>query len=103
MRFRPRLYLQEMTRLLRLAGTRFRRAHPRTRVSAEVRHRSFAPGWEERSEGRCWRQLEPALVRVGELARDLYAELPLDGEAEVVVNSHRDWCDRTWTLRGPAI
>jgi len=69
---------------------------------AQVRHRSFAPGWEEQSRGGCWRRLELALLQVGRFALGVYAELPLDGEVQLGVNSHRDWFDRTWKLRGPA-
>ena len=65
---------------------------------AECEHTSFPQGWEQASDGECWDTLEPALLEVGELARVAFADLPLHPEAELSVNSRRDWYDHTWAL-----
>src|SRR5687768_14297272 len=64
----------------------------------EVRHKAFDPHWEERSDGRCWDLLEPCLERVAAMALEIFSDLPLDRNAELGVNTRRDWYGRTWAL-----
>ena len=70
---------------------------------AEVEHRSFPQGWAHETEGRCWRELGPALDRVRERALALYAGLPLHADAELAVHSDRDWYDGPVKFRRAAI
>ncbi|MBC7788489.1 MAG: hypothetical protein H7Z74_00975 [Anaerolineae bacterium] len=73
------------------------------REIALVEHRSFPLRWAEEMGGRCWEELGPALERVRERAVDLYVLLPLDTDAELAVNSNRDWYDEPVKLRRAAI
>jgi len=57
------------------------------------KHTSFPAHWASNSEGACWDVLGPALERVAQEAVQLFAELPLDLEAELGVNSAHDWYD----------
>jgi len=64
----------------------------------EVNHRSMPALWEERSERRCWTELGPALREVAKLVLPALAELRLEKNAVLGVNSRRDWFDRTWRI-----
>jgi hypothetical protein len=64
------------------------------RAVSEIDHQSFVPGWEERSAGRCWVELEPALERVRASALELYSELTLHEDAVLGSNSRSTWFDR---------
>jgi hypothetical protein len=64
-----------------------------------IEHRAFDSNWESISQGRCWELLEPALLKAGELAKEIFANLRLHPEAELSVNSRRDWYDHTWSFR----
>lgn len=68
-----------------------------------VEHRAFEPGWEADTEGRCWKELEPALLRVRALAAEEFGHLPLHPEAQIAVNSAQDWFDYPIELAKPAI
>jgi hypothetical protein len=61
---------------------------------AEVEHHSFERGWETATGGACWDVLEPALLKVRDRALAVYAALQLHGDAQLGVNSRRDWFDR---------
>jgi hypothetical protein len=58
---------------------------------AETDHRSFDAKWGESK--RCWRTLQPLLLKVRELAASTFADLKLHADAEVSVNSEKSWCD----------
>jgi hypothetical protein len=64
----------------------------------EVNHRSMPALWEERSDRRCWTELEPALREVAKLVLPTLAELRLEKGAVLGINSRRDWFDRTWPI-----
>lgn len=68
------------------------------RVFVEIEHKAFSPLWEEKSKGKCWDILEPALLKVGEMAKTSFADLPLHPKVELSVNSRRDWYDTTWPI-----
>jgi len=65
-----------------------------------IKHHSFEHGWETNTRGKCWAELEPVLYKVGSFASEFLADLKLHPEAELGVNSHRDWFDTTWKLIG---
>ncbi|HZS07448.1 MAG TPA: hypothetical protein VFD58_21620 [Blastocatellia bacterium] len=69
------------------------------RELAGMKHSSFDPLWEERTKGRCWNRLEPALLEAGELALSELADFNLHRDAELSVNSRYDWYDHTWRLK----
>ena len=69
------------------------------REIASCRHDCFPENWEDKSVGACWDQLEPALATVAAWACSEFQQLDLEPEAELAVNSRRDWYDNTWRLR----
>lgn len=58
---------------------------------AETEHVSFDYDWGE-SEA-CWKDLEPALIEVRDLAMQLFRGFKLDPDAEVAVSSRNEWYD----------
>lgn len=68
------------------------------REFAEYAHQSFAPGWEESTEGACWDLLEPGLLRVAQEAAQALKSLRLHPAAILAVNSRQDWFDHTIEL-----
>lgn len=70
------------------------------REIATIKNVSFDESWEEESAGKCWDALEPALLRLGQVARQVFSALKLHPEAELSVNSRRDWYDHSWSMRG---
>ena len=116
-RFDQRLYLQEMALLIDSAREKLPVEHPKLCVYtiniwtdpnpagfafpmfAKREHASFDRSWETKSKGRCWNRLEPALLLVGNLARERFTDLRLHALAELSVNSRRDWYDQTWPLK----
>jgi hypothetical protein len=56
-----------------------------------LRHKSFDSRWG--NSEKCWRSLEPALLRVRDISVPLFRELPLEPDAELAVNSGSDWYD----------
>jgi hypothetical protein len=69
------------------------------REFATIEHRAFEPGWDTESGGRCWDELEPALIAVRDRALRHFAGLPLHPRAELAVNSSREWYDHPIELR----
>jgi hypothetical protein len=63
-----------------------------------ARHGSFDEGWEELAGDECWELLEPAFLAVADSAREMFADLCLEPDAELGVNSRRDWYDQRWPL-----
>jgi hypothetical protein len=64
----------------------------------EVRHKSFGGRWAEKSGGRCWDELGPCLAEVVQMAKVAFAQLRLEPDAELAVNSLRDWYDHPVAL-----
>jgi len=64
----------------------------------KLTHASFKRGWEQASKEKCWNLLEPALLKVADLARKEFSELRLHADAQLGINSRRDWYDRHWPV-----
>jgi hypothetical protein len=64
-----------------------------------IQNQSFDRAWEKESAGKCWDFLEPALLKIGGMARDMFSSLKLHPQAELSVNSRRDWYDHAWLMR----
>ncbi|MBK8086695.1 MAG: hypothetical protein IPK31_01190 [Chitinophagaceae bacterium] len=62
----------------------------------EMTHRSFPENWESETNGNCWRELEPALVEIGNYAVSKIKNLNIDDNFELSINSNKDWYDKTW-------
>ena len=60
---------------------------------AERAHASMPIEWEDTSEGECWNILEPVMLEVRDLASRAFADILLDSDAELSVNSQEDWYD----------
>lgn len=56
-----------------------------------IEHSSFPAGWEDQTEGRCWDELGPALLRIREYASACYSQLPCHPDARLAMNRQRDW------------
>jgi hypothetical protein len=67
---------------------------------AVVEHRSFDADWTAEDY---WQELAPALARVRVSAREIFRSFPLHPEAQVAVNSPREWYDEPVALRSAAI
>jgi len=65
----------------------------------KVIHLSIPRHWESETEGKCWKQLKPALNKVGIYAFKKSLSLSLDDDFELRVNSDKDWYDKKWTLK----
>lgn len=63
----------------------------------EFKHNSFKKNWEEKSFGKCWTKLNPALLEIGSIAFLKADKLNLEENFELAVNSDLDWYDKTWT------
>jgi hypothetical protein len=68
-----------------------------------VNHRSFNQGWESATQGKCWKELAPALKLVQRRALEMFASFQLHEDFEVAVNSDRDWYDDPVRLCRPAV
>ena len=68
---------------------------------AEVEHHSFERGWETNTAGACWDVLEPALLEVRDRAPAVFATLRLHRDAQLGVNSRRDWFDGVVGIDSP--
>ena len=66
------------------------------RELAAVEHRAFDSNWTKENY---WRELTPALERVRAMALEIFSAFPLHPEAQVAVNSARDWYDEPVALR----
>ena len=64
-----------------------------------VKHKKIGRNWEEKSKGKCWKLLKPALTEVGKYALKKVQLLALENHFELAVNSERDWYDKTWRLK----
>ena len=62
----------------------------------EVSHNSFPENWESDTDGECWKELEPALMEIGNYAFLKVKNLNLEEGFELSINSHKDWYDKTW-------
>jgi hypothetical protein len=65
----------------------------------ELSNASIPDNWEERTKGRCWDLLEPALKEVGEYTFDKIRSQKIHVDFEMSVNGRQDWYEFTWTLR----
>lgn len=63
-----------------------------------VKHNSFDIKWGRTS--RCWRRLEPLLLRVRDAAIPAFAEVIAEEDAELSVNTSHEWYDHVVPLRG---
>ena len=62
----------------------------------EINNRSFPENWENETDGECWKQLEPALIEIGNYAFTKSKALNLEDGFELSINSDKDWYDKTW-------
>jgi hypothetical protein len=65
---------------------------------AKLTHASFKRGWEQAKKEKCWNVLEPALLKVANLAHKEFSELRLRPDAQLGINSRRAWYDRHWPV-----
>lgn len=96
----------EMARLFSRPDGAHRNTNPADfafRDICSIEHSSFATGWEDQTEGRCWDELEPALLRIREYALDRYSQLPHHPKARLAMNSQRDWYDHEVSLNRSAL
>lgn len=73
------------------------------REFSTIEHQCFGSDWEYKLEDECWDVLEPALLQVGAMAKAAFSILPLHREAELSVNSRRDWYDQSWLMNDPNV
>jgi hypothetical protein len=59
-------------------------------------HKSFPGNWETETEGDCWKELEPALIQIGEIYFQKIKTLNIEEGFELSINSEQDWYDKTW-------
>jgi hypothetical protein len=62
----------------------------------EIKNKSFPNDWESQTAGKCWKLLEPALIKIGEQYFHKLKTLNVDEGFELSINSQRDWYDKTW-------
>ena len=62
----------------------------------EVTHKSFPENWESDTDGKCWKELEPVLTKIGEIYFHKIKTLNVEEGFELSINSERDWYDKTW-------
>lgn len=62
----------------------------------EAIHESFPEHWERETDGKCWKELEPALIKIGEIYFHKIKILNVEEGFELSINSERDWYDKTW-------
>ncbi len=62
----------------------------------EISHNSFPENWENDTEGECWKELEPALIEIGNYAFLKMKNLNIEEGFELSINGDRDWYDKTW-------
>ncbi len=62
----------------------------------EIRNRSIPKNWEDRTDGECWKYLEPALKEIGEYAFSKIDRLKIHSDFELSVNGSQDWYEFTW-------
>jgi hypothetical protein len=62
----------------------------------EIAHKSFPANWETKTNGKCWKDLEPALIQIGEIYFQKIKKLNIEEGFELSINSERDWYDKTW-------
>jgi hypothetical protein len=61
-----------------------------------IKNRSVPSRWEERTDGKCWTELEPALKEVGEYTFQKMTAAKVRSDLEVGVNGKLDWYQFTW-------
>lgn len=64
----------------------------------EVTHADFPINWEYQKGGKCWSQLQPALIEIGNYAFNKIQEMQMDPDFELAINSKKDWYDKIWKL-----
>src|SRR4029079_11687975 len=57
---------------------------------AKAKHQSFDEKWGR--SARCWAVLDTLLLQVREMAAEVFADLALDRDAEISINSRESWC-----------
>jgi hypothetical protein len=62
----------------------------------EITNKSFPENWESETDGDCWKQLEPALIEIGEISFHKIKNLNTEEGFELSINSDQDWYDKTW-------
>ena len=80
-----------------MTGARFYNpANFQLRDFEETNHKSFPRHWEEITNEKCWKELEPALIEIGEYAFSILYGLNIEEGFELSINSNRDWYDKSW-------
>lgn len=62
----------------------------------EVIHKSFPENWETDTDGKCWKELGPALIKIGDIYFPKIKSLNVEEGFELSINSEKDWYDKTW-------
>lgn len=65
----------------------------------ETLHPDIPINWEYEKGGRCWPQLKPALIEIGNYTFKKMQNMLLDDDFELAINSKKDWYDQTWKLK----
>jgi len=65
----------------------------------EITHSKIELNWEEDTNGKCWKMLEPALKDIGIYTLTQIQKLKLHEEFELAVNGKRDWYEFTWKIK----
>ena len=63
----------------------------------EISNKSFPRNWETKTGGKCWKELQPALIQIGNYAFNKSKNLNLEEGFELSINSKEDWYDKTWS------
>jgi len=62
----------------------------------ECDNNAFDENWEQASNGKCWAELEPMLMQIGEAAFIEIQRMNLSPDFQLGVNGRNDWYEFTW-------
>ena len=62
----------------------------------EMIHKSFPENWETDTNGKCWNELQPVLIKIGDIYFPKLKSLNIEKGFELSINSEQDWYDKTW-------
>jgi hypothetical protein len=62
----------------------------------EITHKSFPENWETDTNGKCWNELQPVLIKIGDIYFPKLKSLNIEKGFELSINSEQDWYDKTW-------
>ncbi len=62
----------------------------------EIKNKSIPKNWEDKTDGKCWELLEPALKEIGEYAFNKIDSFKIHSDFELSVNGSQDWYEFAW-------